>query len=87
MDHTPPVRRARHQRGCGCSLPSGAFQAPGIAFPSSAAPYPSADAVISAGQSAAALRAGVQVPVTEAVGRGLLFSPRGPSPSGSPLPC
>lgn len=76
MDHTHPsdepvttgAAAAPGQSG------SGALPAPGIAFPSSAAPYPSADAVISAGQSAAALRAGVQVPVTEAVGRGLLFS-------------
>jgi hypothetical protein len=74
MDHTHPSDEPVTSGAAAAPGPSGAFQAPGIAFPSSAAPYPSADAVISAGQSAAALRAGVQVPVTEAVGRGLLFS-------------
>ncbi|HEY7720204.1 MAG TPA: hypothetical protein VIB11_00075 [Pedococcus sp.] len=41
---------------------------------SDAAPYPSSDAVASAEQSAAALRAGVEVPPTEAVGRGVLLA-------------
>ena len=40
----------------------------------SAAPVPSAEAFTAATESAAALRAGVAVPVTENVGRGLLFS-------------
>lgn len=74
MDHTHPSDEPVTTGAAAAPGASGAFQAPGIAFPSPAAPYPSADAVISAGQSAAALRAGVQVPVTEAVGRGLLFS-------------
>jgi hypothetical protein len=41
---------------------------------SEAAPYPTADAVASADQSVAALRAGVEIPAQEAVGRGLLLS-------------
>ena len=40
----------------------------------SAAPVPSAEAAAAATESAAALRAGVSVPVVENVGRGLLFS-------------
>jgi hypothetical protein len=40
----------------------------------SAAPIPSAEAAAAATESAAALRAGVTVPVVENVGRGLLFS-------------
>ena len=52
----------------------------GEAFPlrgaplQSAAPVPSAEAFTAASESAAALRAGVVVPVTENVGRGVLFS-------------
>ncbi len=40
----------------------------------SAAPVPTAEAAAAATESAAALRAGVAVPVVENVGRGLLFS-------------